>query len=330
MADKIRRIAVLIGCLWSIAACGQVLQPATLTPLPTAGLEAVELITAMPEPTRTVLPRPTDIPATPLPTATPIIHVVQAGDTLLGIALRNGVSVQDLQLANPALRPELLQIGQQILIPIDAAAADALAEQLALVAVPTPVPLEIVGLGTYETPVGGLLCLGEVRNPGQAAVENVQVAVELFDPNGTLVDRATAWVARDVIPSGETAAFGILFPDAPPSIGTERAETQSAEPVSREGYWSQDLVIQDDQGGPAGAVYRVTGSVLNRGAMPAEEIMVLVTLLAEDGRVTGFRQRRLEGVLNPGDVVSFDLWLSPAGSGTARYVVAVNGRQSNG
>lgn len=44
------------------------------------------------------------------------IHVVQAGDTLSGIAQGYGMSIGDLKAANPSLNPEKLSIGQQIVL----------------------------------------------------------------------------------------------------------------------------------------------------------------------------------------------------------------------
>jgi LysM repeat protein len=40
--------------------------------------------------------------------------VVRSGDTLEGIALRVGTSVDTLQRLNPGLRPEALRVGQRI------------------------------------------------------------------------------------------------------------------------------------------------------------------------------------------------------------------------
>lgn len=59
-------------------------------------------------------------PTTPQagPTAGTIIHVVQAGETLLGIAQRYGVSMYTIQSLNNIADPERLQVGQQLVIPV--------------------------------------------------------------------------------------------------------------------------------------------------------------------------------------------------------------------
>ena len=61
---------------------------------------------------------------------------VEAGDTLEAIATRNGTSVAALQLANPQVKPEALQVGQRLRLPpprgmVQVAAGDTL-EAIAL------------------------------------------------------------------------------------------------------------------------------------------------------------------------------------------------------
>ena len=311
--------------LGALSACAQVTETPTPLPTSTAVLDVVQLVTSTPEPTSTVVPLPTEPPPTPTPTATPIVYQVQSGDTLLGIALQYGVTVDALQLANPTLRPELLQIGQQVFIPAGAAGEGGQLSAPALLPSPTPIPLELSDLACFETPVGGLLCLGEVYNLTQEMVENVQVAVELYDVDGKLAAHQSSWVARDMIPAGETSAFGVLFESPPAEVGAQRALLQSGEAVTREGNWYLDLAAVDHQGGFAGSVYRVTGAVENTGAGPAAQVTVYVTLYDEDGVVTGFRQLAVTDRLEPGAGVPFDVRLSPAGPGTQDYAVAVSG-----
>ena len=45
-------------------------------------------------------------------------HVVSGGETLSHIALRYGISVSDLQAANPSVSPRLMQIGMRLTVPI--------------------------------------------------------------------------------------------------------------------------------------------------------------------------------------------------------------------
>lgn len=56
--------------------------------------------------------------------AEPLIYQVQSGDTLLGIAQRYNVSVEDIVAANSLPSPDILDIGQQLIIPVDGVVSD--------------------------------------------------------------------------------------------------------------------------------------------------------------------------------------------------------------
>jgi LysM repeat protein len=49
--------------------------------------------------------------------ATPQIHVVRQGDTLFGIARRYGVSVKEIIQANDMMNPDVITVGQAVVIP---------------------------------------------------------------------------------------------------------------------------------------------------------------------------------------------------------------------
>lgn len=70
---------------------------------------------ATPAPTTTARPTETFVPG---PTPGTVLHVVQSGDTLLGISLRYGVSMSIIQKANDIPDPEAIKAGQQLVIPI--------------------------------------------------------------------------------------------------------------------------------------------------------------------------------------------------------------------
>ena len=61
---------------------------------------------------------------TPVPAATPTIYTIKKGDTLLRIAKANGISLDQLLHANPAIKdPNRVQLGQQIIIPTPSGAS---------------------------------------------------------------------------------------------------------------------------------------------------------------------------------------------------------------
>ncbi|HEX2993385.1 MAG TPA: LysM peptidoglycan-binding domain-containing protein, partial [Anaerolineales bacterium] len=71
--------------------------------------------------TRGTMPTPVGLVAaeTPLPSPTPFTYTIQKGDTIGSIALKFGVSMEDLQAANPDVSPNTMSIGQTIRIPSD-------------------------------------------------------------------------------------------------------------------------------------------------------------------------------------------------------------------
>jgi LysM repeat protein len=63
--------------------------------------------------------------STPLPTRTPradgaVVHVVQAGDTLYGIALQYNVPLDDLYKLNNLTRESILDVGQEVVVKVGA------------------------------------------------------------------------------------------------------------------------------------------------------------------------------------------------------------------
>lgn len=117
--------------------------PPTRTPRPTferpepASVARIVLPTSSPYPTKTPFPPVTSTPTArlqmtasttptaspqPLPTIVPtpvtLTHTVQVGEILLAIAGRYGVTVQALIEANDIANPDLIFVGQVLIIPV--------------------------------------------------------------------------------------------------------------------------------------------------------------------------------------------------------------------
>ena len=98
-------------------------------------LEVVELPVGPGAPAqagRTALPPQAAAPV-PSPTPTTTTYIVQAGDSLSGIALQFDVPMEDLMRANDLTDADLLFVGQELIIPIGG-----LPETPAFTPVPTP------------------------------------------------------------------------------------------------------------------------------------------------------------------------------------------------
>jgi LysM repeat protein len=88
---------------------------------PTPSLVPVQTVTPSPAPTPTlVIPSITPVPTTiplPPPSRSPLVHVVQQGETLIEIAAQYGVSVAEIAALNSLRNPSLIHTGQTLLIP---------------------------------------------------------------------------------------------------------------------------------------------------------------------------------------------------------------------
>jgi len=140
-------VYVIFGIVWMLTEPLRVVLPTpTRTPRPTytpiATPEVLLIVTPTPSPSPTIAPRATPTMAeqpTPTPSATPTPtprqHVVQAGDTLLGIVQQYRVDYGTLLAANDITDADLLYVGQVFTIPAS---------------LPTPAPDErrhVVGAG---------------------------------------------------------------------------------------------------------------------------------------------------------------------------------------
>ena len=178
-------------------------------PTPTPASLAISLATPTVLPTlipQMLTPAPTNTPA---PTATPAVHIVQPGDTLLGIALQYNVTLEELYQVNGVLKPELLQIGQSIVIPVPGSVGKPVGDNSGAVIAPTqpPLPVKVENAARYQTPVGSVWILGEVFNSTDQPIENVQVRVALLDAAGREVAHDAPFVALDAMPPGGRAPF---------------------------------------------------------------------------------------------------------------------------
>jgi LysM repeat protein len=314
-------VPLLVAVL--LIGCGpQITHPTPTSLRPT---EPVSLATVTPRATSTPAPS-TPIPTdSPTPTPTPIIYVLEKGDNLWDIAWEYGVSVEALQEANGITDPRTLQIGQELIIPRE---EQALA--IPSTPTPTPVPLELVNMGFYEPPTGGLWCLGEVWNRSGADAELVQVGVSLYDADRRALLERSAFTLLDIVPQGGRAPFAVLFEQKPADFAAYQAWIVSGEPMTHLGSRYRALRVIDDQGEPSGNAFVVSGQVENQGDLSAWDISVVVTAYDGEGLVTGIRQAAVEDeTLSPGASSRFQVSIVPAGSGVVSYTVQARGWQGN-
>ena len=93
-------------------------------------------------PTQAVAGQPTSSGSGTGPTPTPIVHVIESGDTISGLALMYDVSAEDVIAANQLQNPNFLQVGMRLTIPTGGVALATATLTPVPTATETPLPVE--------------------------------------------------------------------------------------------------------------------------------------------------------------------------------------------
>jgi LysM repeat protein len=313
---------VLAACLvlvWLLAltGCDTVLTPmptATPTPAPTY---APGMATSTVAPGSYLTPIPPTPTFTPSPTPTPVVHTVEQGDSLFGIAIEYGVTVDGLVRANGLNAADYLRIGQTLMIPVaeeEPEDGDPVVPQgYVILPTPTPLALEVAGTSLYQTPVGGLWGMGEVLNTTDGPVTNLQVEVTLLAPDGTPLLTARTLAATDYLAPQARAPFSVLFRRPPEGVADVEVRLIRGEAISAITAGFVPLTVVGAEGSVSGPQYRVRGTLVNESGRNLTRVSVVATIYGVDGSVVGYRQLILpeDGWLLPGEQRSFDLLLTP-------------------
>ncbi len=293
-----------LALLLALAACGRVVSGRP-SPTPSSGSTPTIPSTGTPIVVRVPTPTPV-LPPTPSPT--PIIYVVQPGDTLYNIALKYGVSVSALQEANGITDPALLQIGQELVIPTPSPGGEP-----ARPPTPTPMPLLVQGFECAASALGSLSCVGEVVNPQPHPMRNVQVQIVLRDGEGRELSAGIAGTGLDILSSGGRSPFALVFNAIPPGYARAEARVVRAEPTQEPGNRYGPVELVRSEGGIEGADFVVRGQVRNADAGPMRRINVVVAFYNEQDQLLGFRQVVFsEEPIGPGATRDFEVRFAAA------------------
>jgi LysM repeat protein len=309
----------LIGCALAAGGCVN----ATPGPARTPMLWPLPSATALPA--KTSPARPVII-ASPTPPPTPVTHVVQKGDTLIGLAVKYGVSVEALQQANNNVQPQFLSIGMVLVIPLSEEALQRVQAAGLSGATPTPIPVPLSTPACYPLATGALYCFVEVRNTSETALENVAARVVLAGPDGLPLASAVASAAVDVVRPGQSAALAALFASPPDEIAARGADLIAALPLADVNSRYVPLEVADHHGTATGLVWTATGMVHNPSTTPASTARLVLTLYDQANVVLGFQQVMLEGGLAAGESRDFTITAASLGGPAARYTLVAEGQ----
>lgn len=284
-------------------------RPATQPPTPVIGVAFATVTPTVARGGGTQIQAPTpSAPPTEMPKATPESYIVRAGDTLVGIAAARGVGLEEIMALNPDIQPELLLVGQEIIVP-----SRPEPEPTVQAAADGPIQVDIAGLSMYGSATGGAWVVGEVVNNGLGAVELVQVMVTLLSSEGERLANQTVWVTPVTIPSRSRAPFGVLFSEVIPVDVAADAEIVAGQPVNDLGNRYLDLAVIDAEVTIGHSPVEVSGQITNQGQFSAGQISIVTTFYDDQGLVTGYHELALDGVIGAGERRPFAFFALPPG-----------------
>lgn len=324
-----RLLFLMLLLLAAAAACRSDTTPTpTVTSVPTPTLPiGVDFATVAPVTAAvqqvTSAPPATDTPA---PTPTAVLYSVAEGDTLVNIAAQLGVTLEEILALNPGLDPNVLQIGQQLVLP-PAAVPPAPAP---VPGTPMPQQITVRGVASYRTPTGGLWLLGELVNEGQQAVENVQLRIDLVDAGGAALASAAVWAAEPVIAPQASAPFAARLDAAPDGFAQPVVAVTAVDAVIDLGNRYLELTVVETAVDTENGRVTLEGQVQNVGETGAQNILITATFYDAAGRVTGYAQQRLDGTLAPGAALPLQVTAVPPGGTVSDYRFSAQGVRAGG
>lgn len=216
----------------------------------------------------------------------PVSYTIRPGDTLLGIALDFGLTIEALQAANGHIDPRNLQVGQQLVIPV----------QDTLPAVATVIPLQVAQPSCYETPTDSILCMGQIYNTQSYAVRRVDVRVQLLRADGLILAERDIVIDQNTIPPGGSAPYSARF-KAEWTNYTTAASLQQAD-VTPEIHFVP-LIIENETIQYVNGRYTVWATLYNPSPYITEPPRLVLTLLDDRGQVVGYRAMGVDAGLDP-------------------------------
>ena len=271
------------------------------------------------------------MPATPAPTPTPtpeptpILHTLQGGDTLIGLAQKYGVSVQAIQEINGITDPRGLLIGQQIIIPTN---PEARLSQGTPTPAPTLPPMQLSDI-TFWQSGADLWALGQVTPLGEEALEGVLLQLDLLDETGAVLASAQTAPQQALLLPHEPAGFGFHFSPAPASFARYQVYVVQAQ-RAHDAFYHHALQVRHVLAQQVSdAVYSLSGEVVNDSGRAAQDVTIAIVLYDAQGAVSAIRQVAANPPdLAPGESALFAAELLPVLQPVADYRLFAVGRHA--
>jgi hypothetical protein len=238
------------------------------------------------------------------------------------IAEKFGVSLDELQAANPDLSSNAMAIGQVLYIPSNPVNPGG-------EATPTPAPFVIQQIECYPTANRGMWCFVLAFNESPDFMENLSAQITLIDAQNSVLASHMALLPLNVLPPHTALPLTVYFPpdipvDAKPQVQVLTAIRLLPDDARYIPATINNPLVQINAGGHSA---QVSGQVLSLSQTSvANQVWVAATAYDEAGRVVGVRRWESNSSLNAGGTLSFEFLLSSIGGKISRVEFAVEAR----
>jgi len=258
---------------------------------------------------------------TPLPSPTPFVYVIAAGDTLSQIAEKFNVSLDVLMAANPNVDPNSMSPGQKLNIPSNP-------KNPTGESTPTPVPFPVQQIACYPTSDRGMWCFVLVHNDSNDFMENITAQVSL-NADGQMISSQTALLPLNILPPNSSMPLTVFFaPDVPIAARPQAQILTGIRLLPGDGRYLpaalQNTLAQVDWSGLSA---QVSGQViLPADSKPARLVWVAAMAYDGTGRVVGVRRWESNTGLSAGGSMPFAFMVSSLAGKISKVDFAVEAR----
>jgi hypothetical protein len=204
---------------------------------------------------------------------------------MLGIAIRYGLTLEQLQAANPGVDPGFLVIGNALVIPIEGQSSGE-------IPLPTPLPVLWSAPRCYSSADEGMWCFLLVTNDQPTAIENLSAWISLYDSQGNPIGGQAAAAPLNLLSSGKSMPLMAFFASPIPDEVLPQGQLLTALAVEDVGgrYLNAEVQVSSVDIADGGMLASVQGQVMvPQGSIPSS-VWIIVTAYDEAGEVVGLRK----------------------------------------
>jgi len=258
-----------------------------------------------------------------LPTPTPVIHVVAAGETISSIAPRYGVEPSAIIAANPNVDPNAMGIGTKLLIPAQSSSGFFLTEE-------SPLKLDSGPLTCTRFRGDGIQCFLLIRNSQNLPVENLQARIILGNEQTGEVKEQLTTAPLNILYPGQAMAISAFFSSPVSAPFQSRFEMVRAQAVQdgNNRYLETKLENQQVTISSNALSAKVYGEIsLAASTGTASAVWVAGIAYDNEGNVVGVRRWESNSPLSAGQKIPLAFTVYSSGAAIERVDVLLEARK---